>query len=123
MSERARSEATKKRASNPPRNDRHAQKRAQDAKDERHDAPAREAVRQPSRRRRHARQVQKVLIVAGRVADGGDALRLAGVVVVLGDGEGGLQDVGGFDEGGDEAGGDVPFDVAMEEPDAWRRGC
>ena len=41
-----------------------------------------------------------------------------------GDCEGGvgLEGEGGFDEGGDEAGGDVPFDVAVEEPDAWRVG-
>lgn len=24
-----------------------------------------------------------------------------------------------FDHGGDEAGGDVPFNMAMEKPDAW----
>ena len=37
-----------------------------------------------------------------------------------GDGEAGLlEGGGGFDEGGDEAGGDVPFDVAVEEPDAF----
>ena len=40
--------------------------------------------------------------------------------MVLGDGEGGLELVGGLDHGGDETGGDVPFDVAVEEPDAWR---
>ena len=39
--------------------------------------------------------------------------------MTLGDGEGGLEEGGGFDEGGYEAGGDVPFDVAMEVPDAW----
>ena len=33
-----------------------------------------------------------------------------------------MEGEGGFDEGGDEAGGDVPFDVAVEEPDAWRVG-
>ncbi len=38
--------------------------------------------------------------------------------MVGGDGEGGLEVCGGFDHGGDEAGGDVPFDVAVEEPDA-----
>lgn len=42
--------------------------------------------------------------------------------MVRGDGEGGLEEGGGFDEGGDEAGGEVPFDVAVEEPDAWRGG-
>ena len=40
--------------------------------------------------------------------------------MVLGDGEGVLQESGGFDQGGYEAGCDVPFDVAVEEPDAWR---
>ena len=34
----------------------------------------------------------------------------------------GLEGEGRFDHGGDEAGGDVPFDVAVEEPDAWRGG-
>ena len=33
-----------------------------------------------------------------------------------------LEGEGRFDHGGDEAGGDVPFDVAVEEPDAWRGG-
>lgn len=37
-----------------------------------------------------------------------------------GDGEGGLEEGGGFDHGGDEAGGEVPFDVAVEEPDACK---
>lgn len=40
--------------------------------------------------------------------------------MVLRDGEGVLQICGRFDHGGDEAGGDVPFDMAVEEPDAWR---
>ena len=40
--------------------------------------------------------------------------------MVLRDGEGVLEGGGGFDHRGDEAGGDVPFDVAVEEPDAWR---
>lgn len=31
-----------------------------------------------------------------------------------------MEEGGGFDEGGDEAGRDVPFDVAVEEPGAWR---
>lgn len=35
-----------------------------------------------------------------------------------GDGESLLQLGGCFDEGGDEAGDDVPFDVAMEQPDS-----
>ena len=39
------------------------------------------------------------------------------------DGEGGLEEGGSFNHGGDEAGGDVPFDVAVEEPDAWRVLC
>ena len=34
------------------------------------------------------------------------------------EGVGGLEGSGGFDEGGHEAGGDVPFYVAVEEPDA-----
>lgn len=34
------------------------------------------------------------------------------------DGEGALEEGGGFDHGGDEAGGDVPFDMAMKEPDS-----
>lgn len=38
--------------------------------------------------------------------------------MVGGDGEGCLEGFGGFDHGCDEAGGDVPFDVAVEEPDA-----
>lgn len=39
-----------------------------------------------------------------------------------GDGEGFLEGEGRFDHGGDEAGGDVPFYVAVEEPDAWIDG-
>ena len=42
--------------------------------------------------------------------------------MVGGDGEGGLEKWGCFDHGGDEAGSEMPFDVAMEEPDAWRGG-
>ena len=41
--------------------------------------------------------------------------------MVLRDGEGVLEDGGGFDHRGDEAGRDVPFNVAVEEPDACRR--
>ena len=37
-----------------------------------------------------------------------------------GEGAGGLEAGGIFDHGCDEAGCDVPFDVAVEEPDAWR---
>lgn len=40
--------------------------------------------------------------------------------MVFGDGSGVLEEGGGFDEGGDEAGRDVPFNVAVEEPGAWR---
>ena len=54
------------------------------------------------------------------MADDGYVLRPAGVEVVLRDGEGVLEGGGGFDHRGDEAGRDVPFDVAVEEPDAWR---
>lgn len=41
----------------------------------------------------------------------------AGLVVVCGDGEGFLELQGRFDDGGDQARRDVPFDVAVEEPD------
>ena len=34
----------------------------------------------------------------------------------------GLEGEGGFDHGDGEAGGHVPFYVAVEEPDAWRGG-
>ena len=37
-------------------------------------------------------------------------------------GDGGLEEGGGFDHCCDEAGCEVPFDVAVEEPDAWREG-
>lgn len=79
-------------------------------------------MRQWARRGRRAGQVEQVCCIAGRVADGGDVLRGAGGEVVWGDGEGGLEEGGGFDDGCDEAGGDVPFDVAVEKPDAWREG-
>ena len=38
--------------------------------------------------------------------------------MVGGDGKGGLEEGGGFDHGCNEAGGEVPFDVAVEEPNA-----
>ena len=106
-----------------PRNNRNPRKRAQSAKHQRHDPPRREPLRQGARRLRRACQIEPVLRVARRVADDGDILRLAGGVVVGGDGEGGgLEEGGGFDHCCDEAGCEVPFDVAVEEPDAWREG-
>ena len=39
------------------------------------------------------------------------------------EGDGVLQVQGCFDHGGDEAGRDVPFDVAVKEPDAWVVGA
>ena len=39
--------------------------------------------------------------------------------MVGGDGEGGLEVERRFNHGCDEPGGDMPFDVAVEEPDAW----
>ena len=47
-------------------------------------------------------------------------LRFTSVVMVGWDDEGVLEEGWGFDHGGDEAGGEVPFVVAVEEPDAWR---
>ncbi len=64
-------------------------------------------------------EIEHVGGVSGCVSDGGGILFSAGGEMVGGDGEAGLEGGGGFDEGGDEAGGDVPFDVAMEEPDAF----
>ena len=103
-----------------PRNDRHPNQRRQNAKHHRHDTPRREPIRQPIRRLRNARQVEEIFIVARRVADDGDILRLASVEVVWRDGEGVLERGGGFNHRRDQAGRDVPFNVAVEEPDAWR---
>lgn len=73
-------------------------------------------------------------LVPGGVARDRDILLGASLDVGDWDGEGGgigrgirgageredvLEVEGAFDDGGDEAGGDVPFDVAVEEPDAW----
>lgn len=73
-------------------------------------------------------------LVPGGVARDGDVLFHASLDVGGWDGEGGgvgggvrgagerkgvLEVEGPFDDGGDEARGDVPFDVAVEEPDAW----
>lgn len=64
-----------------------------------------------------ARQVKEVGRVAGGIALGGDASGVADGEVVVGDGELLLDVEGGLDKGGEKAGGDVPFDVAVEEPD------
>lgn len=60
----------------------------------------------------------------GRVPGGVAGRRLAGGLahgeVVLGDGDLLLQLGGGLDEGGHQAGDDVPLDVAVEQPDACR---
>lgn len=106
----------------PPSNNRHPRQCRQTTKHKRHDTPGREPLRQASRRFRRVGQVQKVFFVAGGIAGGGDVLGFAGVEVGWWDGEGLLEEGGGFDDGGDKAGRDVPFDVAVEEPDAWRGG-
>lgn len=69
-------------------------------------------------RRILARQVKQVFGVGGCVALGGRVPGLAREEVVGRDGKGLLQLQRRLDKGGDESRDDVPFDVAVEEPDA-----
>ena len=76
----------------------------------------------PSRERVRCRvlpaQVEQVDCVAGCVAGGRHALRRAGRQVVLGQLDRRLQIKRRLDKGGHKARGDVPLNVAVEEPDA-----
>ena len=69
----------------------------------------------------HTLEVVDIFRIADGVPRSGDVLIVAGVDVVLWDGQtGGLKIHGCFDEGHDETGDHVPFDVAVEKPDACR---
>ena len=66
-----------------------------------------------------AAEVKEVDGVTRSIASGGHAALLAGGEVVLGDGGELLLQLGGcLDKGRQQAGDDVPLDVAVEEPDA-----
>ena len=103
-----------------PSNNRNPQKRAQDAKYQRHNAPGREAIRNRRRRQVLARQIEQIERVARGVAGRGDGAGGTGGEVIGWYGKlGGLQGERGLDHGGDETAVYVPFYVAVEEPDAW----
>lgn len=68
-------------------------------------------------------QIEEINRVPRRVPFGGQLLSDAAIDMVAGDADGLLEDIGRFDHGGDQARGDVPFDVAVEEPDAWVVGA
>ena len=102
-----------------PGDSRQAQESSQDAEHQSHDPSSGEASRKGRHTVVHALEVVHVFRVTDSITGSGDVLVVAGVDVVLGDGEpGGLQLAGGFDECHDETGDHVPFDVAVEEPDA-----
>ena len=68
--------------------------------------------------RRRASQVERILQVSGRVAGGRERIAPAVGESIVGDFHV-AKVVGGFDQGGHEAGVDMPFDVTVEEPHAW----
>ena len=63
-------------------------------------------------------QIEEINRIPRRVPLSGQFRSDAAIDVVAWDSDGLLEDIGGFDHGGDEARGDVPFDMAVEEPDA-----
>lgn len=101
-----------------PSDDRHAQECGHTAEDQRHDASRCEAGWQCLDHHILAREVQEVFRVRGCVASNGCRSGGADVVVVLGDSDGLLDVKRCFDHGRDEAAGEMPFDVTVEEPDA-----
>lgn len=64
-------------------------------------------------------QIKPVVGVTSCVALGWETLRLAQLVVVVGNGLLLGKHVGRFDHGCDQAGFNVPLDVAMEQEDTW----
>lgn len=106
-----------------PRHDSDTQNSCHTAEYQRHDAAGGEAIGQPWWRRGLAGQVEQVDCITGCVACRGDGGRGGGTggEVVRGDGERLLQLEGCFDDGGCETRGDVPLNVAVEEPDACLR--
>lgn len=77
-----------------------------------------EACRQRGRRQIVPGEVEIVLRIACAISSDRLALVAAHLVMVLWDGEGLLQLLGRFDHGCDEPGIDMPFYVAVEQPDA-----
>lgn len=102
-----------------PGDDGHAHEGTKTAKDQRDDPSSRKPFRKGLRREVLPAQVEQVLGVGGCIAGSRDAGVSARLVVVLWDLEGLLDVEWGFDQGGDETAIHMPFDVAVEEPDAW----
>ena len=102
-----------------PRNDSHAQEGSQDTEHQSHDTLGREPGRDGWRRLILAFQIGEIICIACCVASGGDLLARTGVKVVLWYLERLLELRRRLDHGGDEAGCDVPFNVAVEQPDTW----
>ena len=101
-----------------PRNHADPQERTQTTKHQRHDAPGLEPCRQRRRRLMRPTQVEQINRIARGIAFGRQLLGNAAINVIARDTDGFLQDIGGFNHGGDQARGNVPFDMAVEEPDA-----
>lgn len=102
-----------------PGDDGHAHKGTETAKDQRDDPSSRKPFRKGLRREILPAQVEQVLGVGGCIAGSRDAGVSARLVVVLWDLEGLLDVQWSFDQGGDETAIHMPFDVAVEKPDAW----
>ena len=106
-----------------PRNDRHPQYRGNDAKHQGHNPPRRKPIRQGFRTPIRPPQIQQIFHVTSGITGDRQILLRAGVEMGLRDSEGFLQGEWGFDHCCDEARGDMPFDVAVKEPDAWVIGA
>jgi hypothetical protein len=93
-------------------------KSRQDTKHQRNNAPSLESLRQPPRIPVLAAQIRQVQRIPCCIALGRHISIFAAQQVVLRDltGKLGLDVQGRLDDGGDEPGRDVPFDVAVEEP-------
>jgi len=100
-----------------PSDDRHTQNGTETAKDQSDDPSSRKPVGKGLRREILPSQVKEVLGIGGCIASNRDACVAARFVVVFRYLEGLLDVEGGFDQGGDETAINVPFDVAVEEPD------
>ena len=102
-----------------PRNNNYPQKRAQTTKHQRHYPPRRESRWQRRRRDILARQVKQIHCVPCSIALRRNTLCLTRLNVVLRRHDRVLQIQRCLDEGCDQTGCRVPFDVTVEEPDAW----